>query len=163
MLKKFQMEYSKHVSTLMVTRCKLSLDDDSPKVDQTMYRSMIKSFLYSTETRRDIMQVVGLVGRFQYAPRETHLKTVKIIFRYLKGTLEFGLWYPKDKDFTLNAYTDADWAGSIDDRKSTSGGAFFLGKCLVAWISKKQNIHITIHNRGRIHCCCILLAHKFFG
>jgi hypothetical protein len=77
MLKKFQMEDSKHVSTPMVTGCKLSLDDDSPKVDQTMYRSMIRSFLYSTTTRPDIMQVVGLVGRFQSAPRETHLKASK--------------------------------------------------------------------------------------
>jgi hypothetical protein len=122
----------------MITGCKLSLDDDSPKVDQTMYRSMIGSFLYSTKTKPDIMLVVGLVRRFQYAPRETHLKAVKRIFIYLKGTLEFGLWYPKIKYFTLNSYTDADWAGSIDDRKSTSGGAFFLGKCLVALISKKQ-------------------------
>jgi hypothetical protein len=138
MLKKFQMEDNKPMSTPMVTGCKLSLEDDSPKVDQTMYRSMVGSFLYSTTTRPDIIQVVGLVGRFQYAPKETHLKAVKRIFRYLKGTLELGLWYPKDKDFNLTAYTDADWAGSIDDRKSTSGGAFFLGKCLVAWLSKKQ-------------------------
>jgi hypothetical protein len=66
------------------------------------------------------------------------LKAVKRIFRYLRATLDFGLWYPKTKYFTLNAYTDADWAGSVDDRKSTSGGAFFLGKCLVSWLSKKQ-------------------------
>jgi hypothetical protein len=78
------------------------------------------------------------VGRFQSAPRESHLKAVKIIFRYLQGTLELGLWYPKDKKFNLIAYTDADWGGNIDDRKSTSGGAFFLGKSLVAWSSKKQ-------------------------
>jgi hypothetical protein len=125
MLKKFQMEDNKPMSTPMVTGCKLSLEDDSPKVDQTMYKSMVGSLLYSTTTRPDIMQVVGLVGRFQSAPKETHLKEVKRIFRYLKGTLELGLWYPKDKDFNLTAYTDADWAGSIDDRKSTSGGAFF--------------------------------------
>jgi hypothetical protein len=72
------------------------------------------------------------VGRFQYTPRETHLKVVKRIFRYLQGTLEFGLWYPKDKNFNLTAYSDADWEGSIDDRKSTSGGTIFLGKSLVA-------------------------------
>jgi hypothetical protein len=138
MLKKFQMEDCKPMSTPMVTGCKLSLDDDSPKVDQTMYRSMIGSLLYATTTRPDIMQVVGLVGRFQSTPKETHLKEVKRIFIYLQATLDFGLWYPKTKEFTLNAYTDADWEGSIDDRKSTSGGAFFLGKCLVAWLSKKQ-------------------------
>jgi hypothetical protein len=138
MLKKFQMEDSKPMSTPMVFGCKLSLEDDSPKVDQTMYRSMIGSLLYSTTTRPDIMQVVGIVGRFQPAPRESHLKVVKIIFRYLQGTLEFGLWYPKYKKFNLIAYTNADWACNIDDRKNTSGGAFFLGKSLVAWSSNKK-------------------------
>jgi hypothetical protein len=78
------------------------------------------------------------MGRFQSAPKETHLKVVKKIFRYLQGTLELVLWYPKDKDFNLTAYIDADWESSIDDRKSTSGEAFFSGKILVAWLSKKQ-------------------------
>jgi hypothetical protein len=138
MLKKFQMEDNKPMSTPMVTGCKLSLEDDSTKVDETMYRSMIGSLLYSTTTRPDIMQAIQLVRRFQSAPRETHLKSVKGIFRYLQGTLEIGLWYPKDKYLNLTTYTDVDWAGHIDDRKCTSGGAFFLGKSLVAWSSKKQ-------------------------
>jgi hypothetical protein len=73
-LNKFQMEDSKHVSTPMVTGCKIILDDESPNVYQTMYISMIESSLYSTITRPDIMQAVGLVGRFQYTPRETHIK-----------------------------------------------------------------------------------------
>jgi hypothetical protein len=64
---------------------------------------------------------------------------VKRIFRYLKGTKEFGLWYPKGKDLSLIAYTDADWAGCIDDRRSTSGATFYLGECLVSWLSKKQS------------------------
>jgi hypothetical protein len=64
---------------------------------------------------------------------------VKRIFRYLKGTKEFGLWYPKGKDISLISYTDADWAGFIDDRRSTSGATFYLGECLLSWISKKQS------------------------
>jgi hypothetical protein len=92
-----------------------------------------------TTSRPDIMQEVGLVARFQVAPKETHVQEVKRIFRYLKGTLDFGLWYPTGKNFTLTTYTDADWAGSVDDRKSTSGGAFFLGNNLVSWLSKKQS------------------------
>lgn len=91
------MESSKPVCTPMVTECKLSLDDDSPKVDQTMYRSMVRSLLYTTTTRLDIMQVVELVGRFQSTPKESHLKEVKGILRYLKATSSFGLWYPKKK------------------------------------------------------------------
>jgi hypothetical protein len=103
-----------------------------------MYGSIIGILLYATTTRPDIMQPVGLVAIFQSVPKETHMQAVKRNFRYLKGTLDFGLCYPKTKDFTLTAFTNADWAGSIDDRKSTIGGVFFLGKCLVSWISKKQ-------------------------
>ncbi|KAH9299953.1 hypothetical protein KI387_011536, partial [Taxus chinensis] len=87
----------------------------------------------------DIMQAVDMVARFQVGPKESHVQVVKRIFRYLKGTMEYGLWYPKGKDFTLTAYTDSDWAGCVDDRKSTSEGAFFLGNSLVSWLSKKQN------------------------
>jgi hypothetical protein len=75
------MEDIKHMSTPMVTGCKLILEDDSPKVDQMMYRSMVGSLLYSIATRPEIMQVVGLVGRFQLTPKETHLKAVKRISR----------------------------------------------------------------------------------
>jgi len=137
MLKKFRMEDYKPMSTPMVTRCKLSLDDDSPKVDQTMYRSMVGSLLYATSTWPDIFQVVGVVGRFQSAPKETHMKEVKRIFRYVKGTLKFGLWFPKIEYFTSTTYIDVDWVGSVDDKKSTSGGAFYLGKFLASWLSKK--------------------------
>jgi len=85
------------------------------------------------------MQEVGMVGRFQFVPKQSHLLAVQRILRYLKGTSDFGLWYPKNSTLTITAYTDADWAGSIDDRKSTSGNAFFLGDCLVSWLSKKQS------------------------
>jgi hypothetical protein len=64
---------------------------------------------------------------------------VKRIFRYLKGTKEFGLWYPKVKDLSLVAYTDADWAGCIDERRSTSGETFYLGECLISYMSNKQS------------------------
>jgi hypothetical protein len=64
---------------------------------------------------------------------------VKRIFKYLQGTQDFGLWYPRNDDLTLHAYTDADWAGSVDDRKSTSGGAFYMGPWLVSWFNKKQS------------------------
>jgi len=138
MLKIFQMEECKPVSTPMIIGCKLSKDDTSPEVDQKLYRSMICSLLYVTASRPDVMHAVGLVGRFQEAPRENHLQAVKRIFRYLKGTTEYGLWYPKGNELTLVSYTDVDWAGDIDDRKSTNGGAFYLGECLEAWLSKKQ-------------------------
>ena len=122
----------------MVTGCRLRKDDTSLEVDQKLYRSMIGSLLYATASRPDVLHAVGLVGRYQAAPRENHLLAVKRIFRYLKGTTDFILWYPKGNNLTLIAYTDADWAGDIDDRKITSGGSFFLGECLLAWLSRKQ-------------------------
>ena len=100
---------------------------------------MIGSLLYATTTRPDIMHAVFQVGRFQASPKNGHLLAVKRIFRYLKGTANHGLWYPTSNSLDLYAFTDADWDGFIDDRKSTSGAAFFLGGCLVSWSSKKQS------------------------
>ena len=84
MLKKFKLEYSKLVNTSMVTSCKLSKDEELLEVDHTMYRSMIGSLLYVIATRPDVMQVVGLVARFQSVPKEIHVVAVKRILRYLK-------------------------------------------------------------------------------
>jgi hypothetical protein len=139
MLKRFQIEDCKHVSTPMTVGCKLSKDDESKDLDPNHYRSMIGNFLYVTASRLDAKQVVGMVSRFQAEPKESHVQAVKRIFRYLKGTIDLGLWYPRKDSFTLKSYSDVDWVGSVDDRKSTSGGAFFLGESRVAWISKKQS------------------------
>ena len=103
-----------------------------------MYMSMIGILLYLIASSLGIMQEVGLVGRFQSNPKETHVLVVKIIFRYLQGTVDYGLWYPKDTNLILRAYTDVDSVGSIDDRKITSGGALFLSSCLVSCLNKKQ-------------------------
>jgi hypothetical protein len=77
---------------------------------------MIGSLLYVTTSRPDVMQTIRRVGQFQAAPKETHALEVKRIFRYLKGTKEFELWYPKGKDLSLIAYTDEDWESCINDR-----------------------------------------------
>jgi hypothetical protein len=100
---------------------------------------MIGSLLYIIASRLDIMHVVGMVGRYQFAPKQSHLQFVKRIFRYLKETMTYGLWYPRNQNFQLTTYSDADWANCVDERKSTSGGAFFLGDSLVAWLSKNQS------------------------
>lgn len=84
------------------------------------------------------MKVVGYVARFQATPKDTHVQEVKRILMYLKGTMDYGLQYPKGNDFTLTTYIDENGCGSIDDRKSTSGGDFFLIACLVSQLSKKQ-------------------------
>ena len=137
LLKKFTMEDCKPISTPMTIGCKLSKDDKLPLVDQIMYRSMIGSLLYLIATRLDILQAVCMVARFQASPKETHLTAVKWIFIYLKGKMDYGLWYPKRKGFTLTTFSDVDWARCVDDRKSTNGGAFYLGENLIGWHSKK--------------------------
>ena len=89
---------------------------------------MIGSLLYVTTSRPNARKVVGMVVRFQVAPKENHVQVVKRTFRYLQGTVDLGLWYPNENSFSLKAYSDANWASYVDDRKSTSGGAFFLGE-----------------------------------
>jgi hypothetical protein len=166
MLKRFGMEDCKPVITPMQTSCKLRKDDDSKSTDQRQYRSMIGSLLYVTTSKLDVMQAVGQVARFQAAPKESHALAVKRIFRYLKGTKEFGLWYPKGKDLSLIAYTDANWAGFIYDRRSTNGAVFYLGECLVSWLSKKpSSVSLSIAEAEYIAagtCCTQVLWMNFF-
>jgi len=151
------MEDSSPVSTPMVVGSKLSKDDMSPDVDQRTYRSMIGSLLYITTSRPDIMQVVGMVGRYQKTPKQSHLVAITRIFKYLKGTMTYGLWYPRNQNFQLTSYSDADWANFVDEIKRTSGGAFFLGDSLVAWLSKKQgsiSLSTTEAKYIAIATCC---------
>ena len=87
---------------------------------------MIEALQYLTHIKLDIANVVGIVARFQANPKEAHYVAVKRIFGYLKRTPSFRLWYERSNDFTLCAYTDVDWASSMDDRKCTSGEALFI-------------------------------------
>ncbi|CAM8965344.1 unnamed protein product [Rhodiola kirilowii] len=123
MLVKFRMKDSSTMATPIIPNDSLGKDESSPKVDQTLYRGMIGSLLYLTASRPDIMYNVCLCARFQADPRETHLKVVKWILRYLKGTDTMCLWYPQNADLRLVGYTDVDFAGDRTERKSTSGMA----------------------------------------
>ncbi|XP_019244462.1 PREDICTED: uncharacterized protein LOC109224331, partial [Nicotiana attenuata] len=139
LIKKFKMEDSKEIDTPIATATKLDVDEPGSSVDQKLYRGMIGSLLYLTASRPDIVFSVGLCARFQANPKESHLTAIKRILRYLKGTTELCLWYPKGSNFDLVGYADANYAGFLVDRKSTSGMAHFLGSCLVSWATKKQN------------------------
>ena len=139
LLKKFDFEGMKPLSTPMSSSIKIDKDENGKAVDITKYRGMIGSLLYLTANRPDIMYSVCLCARYQSNPKESHLNAVKRIFRYLSGTKNLGLWYPKGTHIDLFSYTDADWAGCTIDRKSTSGTCHFLGFALVSWFSKKQN------------------------
>ncbi|GJV67571.1 retrovirus-related pol polyprotein from transposon TNT 1-94 [Tanacetum coccineum] len=138
-LKKYGMESCDPVGTPMEIKDKLDLDQHGSLVDATKYRSMIGALMYLTSSRPDIVHATCLCARYQAKPTEKHLKEVKRIFRYLRGTVNMGLWYTKDSGFELTGFSDADYAGCKDTFKSTSGGAQFLGEKLVSWSSKKQD------------------------
>ncbi|GJT94872.1 retrovirus-related pol polyprotein from transposon TNT 1-94 [Tanacetum coccineum] len=137
-LKKFDLHKSDPVDTPMVERTKLDEDLSGIPVDQTQYRSMIGSLMYLTASRPDLVFAVCMCARYQSKPTKKHLEAVKRVFRYLQGTINMGLWYPKDTAMALTAYADADHAGCQDTRRSTSGSAQFLGDKLVSWSLKKQ-------------------------
>nr|GEV61817.1 retrovirus-related Pol polyprotein from transposon TNT 1-94 [Tanacetum cinerariifolium] len=105
--------------TPMVEQAKLKLDLVGKPVDHTDYRSMIGSLMYVTSSRPDIMFATCMCARYQANPNEHHVSVVKRIFRYLKGTINLGLWYLKDSGFDLTAYSDADHAVCHLDRKNT--------------------------------------------
>ncbi|KAH9792992.1 Integrase catalytic domain-containing protein [Citrus sinensis] len=135
----FDETFAPVASTPMSTTIKLDKDEKGKEVDIKIYRGMIESLLYLTASRPDIMFSVCLCARFQSCPKESHILAVKRIFRYLIGTINLGLWYPRGTHIDLTCYSNADFAGYKVDRKSTSGTCHFLGHSLVSWFSKKQN------------------------
>ena len=137
-LKKFKMENSKPVSTPVEEKLKLTRGNGGKRVNPTYYKSLIGSLRYLTATRPDIVFGVGLLSRF--IPRDYHLQGAKRILRYIKGTLTDGIFYANNDDVKLVGYTDSDWAGDLETRKSTSGYAFHLGSGAVSWSSKKQPV-----------------------
>ncbi|GJT16360.1 retrovirus-related pol polyprotein from transposon TNT 1-94 [Tanacetum coccineum] len=127
------------VGTPMEIKDKLDLDQNGSSVNVTKYCSMIGALMYLTSSRPDIVHDTCLCARYQAKPTEKHLKEVKRIFCYLRGTVNMVLWYTKDYGFELTRFSDADYAGCKDTFKSTSGGAQVLGEKLVSWSSKKQD------------------------
>ncbi|KAJ9544684.1 hypothetical protein OSB04_024391 [Centaurea solstitialis] len=138
LLKKYDMSGCNSIGTPMATGNSIVPDHEGKDVDLRNYRSMVGSLMYLTASRPDIMFATCVCARYQAKPKESHLAAVKRIFRYLKGTPYYGIWYPKGLGIELQAYTDADYGGCNMDRKSTSGHLQFLGNKLVPWASKKQ-------------------------
>ncbi|GJQ90801.1 retrovirus-related pol polyprotein from transposon TNT 1-94 [Tanacetum coccineum] len=132
-LKKYGMDLSDPVDTPMVDRLKLDEDLMGIPVDQTRFRGMVGSLMYLTASRPDLVFAVCMCARYQAKPTKKHFEAIKRVFRYLKGTINMGLWYPKDNAMSLTAYADADHARCQDSRRSTSGSAQFLRDRLVSW------------------------------
>ncbi|KAH9681187.1 hypothetical protein KPL71_026873 [Citrus sinensis] len=128
------------IFTGMECGVKLSKHDEGEDIDPTFFKSLFGSLRYLTCTRPDIIYVVGLVSRYIENPKTTHFKAAKRILRYVKGTTNFGLLYSFSNDYKLVGYSDSDWGGDVDDRKSTTGFVFFIGDTAFTWMSKKQPI-----------------------
>nr|GEV25394.1 hypothetical protein [Tanacetum cinerariifolium] len=137
-LKKFRYSDVRLANTPMDKENPCGKDGPGKDVELHLYRSMIRSLMYLTASRPDIMFAVGACARHQVTPKESHLYDVKRIFRYLKGHPKLGLWYPKEPLFNLVAYSDSDYGGATQDRKSTTRGCQFLRRRLISWKCKKQ-------------------------
>nr|KAJ0216892.1 hypothetical protein LSAT_V11C300128750 [Lactuca sativa] len=161
LLVKYSLSDCKPASTPVSKTDKLHADPTGTDVNHSLYRGMIGSLLYLTAIRPDIMFGTILCARFQANPKESHLMAVKHIFRYLKGTQNLALWYPRDSAFELYGYTDSDYAGCNLDKKSTSGGCHFLGNHLISWSIKKQtSVAISTAEAEYVaagRCCAQLL------
>ncbi|GJS69201.1 retrovirus-related pol polyprotein from transposon TNT 1-94 [Tanacetum coccineum] len=164
-LKKYGMESSDPVDTPMVEKSKLDEDTQGKAVDPTHYRGMIGTLMYLTASRPNLTFAVCMYARYQAKPIEKHLHAIKRIFKYLRGTVNQGLWYPKDSSIAITAYADADHAGCQDTRRSTFGCMQLLGDKLVSWSSKRQKSAAISSTKAEYiamsGCCAQILWMRF--
>nr|GEY62102.1 uncharacterized mitochondrial protein AtMg00810-like [Tanacetum cinerariifolium] len=143
--------------TLMVEKSKLDEDLQGKAVDPTYYRGMVGTLTYLTASRSDLTFDVCMCAQCQAKPTEKHLHAVKRIFKYLRGTVNRGLWYPKDSSIALTAH-----AGCQDTRRSTSRSMQLLGDRLVSWSSKrKKSAAISVRKLNILPCLAVVL--KSYG
>jgi hypothetical protein len=139
-LEHFNMARYNTVYNPIVPRFKLVIDPVGMAINSTQYMQMVGSLMYLTSTRPDIIFVVNLLSRYLVHPTELHLQAVKRVLCYIKGTLSYGIFYKQSGNTELLAYTDSNYAGDLEDKKSTSGFLFMLSSGAVSWSSKKQPI-----------------------
>nr|GEX41837.1 retrovirus-related Pol polyprotein from transposon TNT 1-94 [Tanacetum cinerariifolium] len=152
-LKKYGMESCDPVGTPMEIKDKFDLDQNGTPVDETKYHSMIGALMYLTSSRSDIVYATCLCARYQAKPTEKHLKEVKRIFCYLRGTVNTGLWYSKDSGFKLTGFLDADYAGCKDTFKSTSEYVSLSACCAqVLWMRTQLTNYGFYFNKFPIYC-----------
>ena len=139
---RFGMEDSKPMSTPLDPDAKfVSLSKDEEPLDVTLFQAVIGSLNYAAIcTRPDLSTAVGMLSKFMQRPGKEHWVGIKRVLRYVQSTLNYGLVFRQSDAFRLQAYSDSDWAGCKDTRKSTSGLVCRLGNCTISWRSKKQPI-----------------------
>ncbi|KAK2417383.1 putative mitochondrial protein [Trifolium repens] len=142
-LKRFHMESCNEADTPMEANLKLSKNENEQAVDATLFKQVVGSLRFICNTRPDINYVLGSVSRFMSNPKASHMIAAKRILRYLKGTQDFGLAFLKsnmESELELEGFSDSDWCGDKDDRRSTSGYWFRFRNSPISWSSKKQSI-----------------------
>ena len=127
------MEKAETMKTPMISSLKLDKDEKGKFIESSMYKGMIGSLLYLTANRPDIMYSECLCARYQSCPKESHLSALKRILKYLKGTMDIGLWYPKSDNFELIGFSYVNFVGCKVERKNTSETCHFLGHSDVLW------------------------------
>ncbi|GJS13574.1 retrovirus-related pol polyprotein from transposon TNT 1-94 [Tanacetum coccineum] len=169
-LKKYGMETSNPVDTLMVEKSKLDEDPQGKAIDPTSYHGMIVTLMYLTSNRPDLVFAVCMCARYQANPTEKHLHAVKRIFRYLRGTINMSLWYMKDSFIALTAFADTDHAGCQDTYKNTEAEYIALsGFCAqILWMRSQlsdyglgfNKIPLYCDNKSAIVLCCHNVQHS---
>nr|GEU62600.1 hypothetical protein [Tanacetum cinerariifolium] len=151
LLKKYELADSASVKCLMLSPTNLGPDESGVSVNETVFRGMIGSLMYLTASRLDIQFSTCLYARYQANPKESHLVAVKRIFRYLKGTLNLGLWYPKGSSFDLKAYSDLDYARCNLDRKTEAKYVVATRCCAqVLWIKRQLASYDVLYDKAPI-------------
>ncbi|XP_014506440.1 uncharacterized protein LOC106766206 [Vigna radiata var. radiata] len=118
----------------------LSKDDEGTPIDATKFKQVIGCLMYLIATRPDLLFGTSLISRYMANPKESHWFAIKRLLRYLKGTIEYGIFYKKGRKIDFTAYSDSNYAGDSDDRRSTSGAVFMIGTTVVSWASNKQPV-----------------------
>ncbi|KAL9413762.1 hypothetical protein AB3S75_042284 [Citrus x aurantiifolia] len=126
------------IRTPIATSSTACIDEDEP-VDATEYRGLVGSLQYLTFTQPDITHVVNRACQHFQAPNKAHMRAVKRILRYLKGTIHYDLRFLSQSSLTLYGFYDSDWASCSVTQRSTTGYNIYLGANLVSWCSKRQN------------------------
>ena len=138
LLQRFGFEDCKPISTPVDVGFRFSIEDANDVFDTSLYQQAVGCLIYACNTRPDIQYVVSQLSRFMHILDTEKWQAVKHVFQYLKDTLSLGLFYGRDVQLFLHAFTYSDWAGCYDTRVSTSGNCFFLGESCISWLSKKQ-------------------------
>ena len=151
-IERFGMQNCNSVGTPLDLGSQLVKEPDKFINDEILYQSIVGSLMDAcVGTRPDLAHAVAVLSQFSSCPSESHLAAAKRTLRYLKGTMDWTLTYPRKNDSILHGFTDSSYGNFTDDRRSCSGYIFCLGEASVSWSSKKTENSGPVNNRGRIY------------